>query len=238
MLIGIAVALNAIIEIADAFLDVLAANVVRCVLVAAIAGVAAVVVSNMAGHAAGIVVAIKLEIFAVIERRRCPLILVVALAAVAGNLPVQRVGRRFVARLALLERRLLQQGMIEMLLRPETLHACVVAMAGHAVLVDQLLVERRRGERLGDGFACCRQMADLGRLMAGNTALRRRSEERRMAGEAVRLQLLVAGDQLARPDHQVRINESQNRNHDQIGGQNKFEDAAHTQPQNKKILMM
>src|SRR3989338_2290275 len=97
MLIGIAVALNAIIEITDAFLDMLAANVVRCVLVAAIAGVAAVVVSNMAGHAAGIVVAIKLEIFAVIERRRCPLILVVALAAVAGNLPVQRVGRRFVA---------------------------------------------------------------------------------------------------------------------------------------------
>ena len=96
-LIGVAVALGAIIEIADTFLDMLAANVVRCVLVAAVAGVAAVIVSRMAGHATRIVVAVELEIFAVIERRGCPLVLVVALAAVAGNLPVQRVGRRFVA---------------------------------------------------------------------------------------------------------------------------------------------
>lgn len=39
MLIAIAVALNTIVEIADAFFDMLAANAVWCVLVAAIAGI-------------------------------------------------------------------------------------------------------------------------------------------------------------------------------------------------------
>lgn len=59
-----------------------------------------------------------------------------------------------------------------------------------------------------------------------------------MAGEAVRLQLFMAGDQLARPDHQVRIDESQNRNRDQIGCKDEFEYPAHAQPQNKKMLTM
>ncbi len=50
--------------------------------------------------------------------------------------------------------------------------------------------------------------------------------------------LAVAGNQLARPDHQVRIDESQNRQHDQVGGQDDLDDAAHIQPQNRKMLMM
>lgn len=97
MLVGTPVTLDAIVEIANAFLDMLAADTVRGMFVASIAGVPAVVVAHMAGHATGIVVAVEIEIFAVIESRRCPLILVVALDTITGNLPVQRVGGRFVA---------------------------------------------------------------------------------------------------------------------------------------------
>lgn len=175
MLVGAPVALNTIVEIADAFLYMFAANVFWRMLVTAVAGVAAVIIALMASHATGAVVAVENEILVVIERRRCPLALVVALAAIAGNLPVQRVGRQFVARLALIECRFLQQGMIEATLLPETLHTCMVAMACNTVLRGQFLVKRSRGERFGDGLACCRQTADLGSFMAGNTALRRRS---------------------------------------------------------------
>jgi len=81
-----AMALDAIAVITDAFLDVLAPNVVCCVFVAAIAGVALVIVAHMAGHATGIVVLVEQEIFIVIEGRRRPPFLAVALAAIAGNL--------------------------------------------------------------------------------------------------------------------------------------------------------
>ena len=81
-----AMALDAIAVITNTFLDVIASNVVRCVLVAAIAGVAPVIVAHMAGHATGIVVLVEQEIFIVIEGRRRPPFLAVALAAIAGNL--------------------------------------------------------------------------------------------------------------------------------------------------------
>lgn len=48
---------------------------------------------------------------------------------------------------------LLQQVMVEMSLQPETFDAGMIAMARHAILADQLLVERRRGQRFDDGQA-------------------------------------------------------------------------------------
>ena len=86
-------ALDAIAVIANAFLDMNASNVVRCVLVAAIAGIAAVVFAHMASHARNMMVVVELEIFEVIESRRFPFILFVALAAIRGDIPVQRVAR-------------------------------------------------------------------------------------------------------------------------------------------------
>ena len=49
---------NAIVEIADAFLDVLATNACRRVFVAAIASVTTVVIPHVAGHTARIVIAV------------------------------------------------------------------------------------------------------------------------------------------------------------------------------------
>ena len=67
---GTSVTLNAIIEIANAFLDMLTAYVVWCVFVTTIAGVPLVVVARMASYTGGIVVTIKSEILAVLKGRR------------------------------------------------------------------------------------------------------------------------------------------------------------------------
>ena len=76
-----------------------------------------------------------------IEGRRHPLFLGVALSAIPGNLLVQRVGGRFMAILALLTRCFLQQGMIETSLLHKAYHPSMIGVAGYAVLTIQLLVK-------------------------------------------------------------------------------------------------
>lgn len=58
---------------------------------AAVAGVAAVIVADMAGRAFDVVVAIQFEILRVIEGGRRPFILAVALTAIACDLLVETV---------------------------------------------------------------------------------------------------------------------------------------------------
>ena len=93
MFVGILVALYAVIEVADALLDVLAANVVLGMFMATVAGISAVVVADMAGRALNVVVAIQFEILGVIEGGRRPFVLAVALTAIACDLLVQAVLR-------------------------------------------------------------------------------------------------------------------------------------------------
>jgi hypothetical protein len=104
MLLAAAVAFNAIVEFADAFLDMFATNIVGRVFVTAVAGVARIFVAQVAADAARIVVAIKHKKFAMVEGRRSPSLLRVALNAVASNLSVQRVDRWFVTGLTLVAR--------------------------------------------------------------------------------------------------------------------------------------
>lgn len=59
-----------------------------------------------------------------------------------------------------------------------------------------------------------------------------------MTGEAIPFEVLVADDQLAGSHHQVWIDEGEDRQSDQVGGQDVFDGAVHSQPQNRKILMM
>lgn len=86
-----AMALDTIIELADTFLDVLPTNAGRRVLMASVTGIATIVVANMTGHTAGVVITIQFEIFIVIECCWHPLFFGMALAAITGDLPVQRV---------------------------------------------------------------------------------------------------------------------------------------------------
>ena len=144
MLIGILVAFGTIAVVADALLDVLAANLFLRVLVTAITGIAAVVVAHMAGRAFHVVVAIQFEILRVIEGGRSPFVLEVTLTAIARDLLVQAVLGRLVATLAFVARCLLQQAMVELPGRSEALHSGMIAMAGDAVRTDEFLVERCR----------------------------------------------------------------------------------------------
>ena len=91
MFVGVLVTFGAVAVVADALLDVLAADLFLRVLVTAIAGIAAVVVADMAGCAFDVVVAIQLEILRVIEGGRRPFVLAVALTAIARDLLVQVV---------------------------------------------------------------------------------------------------------------------------------------------------
>ncbi len=91
VLVGAAVAFHAIVEVTDAFLDVLAADLAQAVLVATVAGVALVVVTHVTGDAAVVVIAVEHEVLVVVEGGRRPLGLAVALAAVAVDLLVQIV---------------------------------------------------------------------------------------------------------------------------------------------------
>lgn len=91
MFIAAAMTLDTIVELADTFLDVLATNVLKCVLMASVAGVATVVVAGMAGHAACVVVTVEFEVLVVIKSRRRPFLLRMALAAITSDLLVQRV---------------------------------------------------------------------------------------------------------------------------------------------------
>jgi hypothetical protein len=192
----------------------------------------------VAGNAAGVVIAVEREVLVVVESCGRPLVLVVALAAIAGDLPVQRICWRLVTVLALCAGIFLQQGMVEAPLLAEALHAGVVAVAGDAILADQLLVEGCRGQRLGDRLAGRRQAPHIGRLVAGDATRRGGTGEGRMAGEAVRIELLVAGNQLAGTHHQLRKDEGQHRQYDQVAGDDELEGPAHDQLQNRKMLMM
>jgi hypothetical protein len=238
MFIRIPVTFDAVVKIANAFLDVLAPDIVRGVFMATKAGVGAVVVADMAGDATVVVIAIKLEMFVVIKSRWRPFVLLVALAAVATDLLVQGICRRLVTRLALIPCRLLQQGMIEMSLLAETFDAGVITVTGGAILIDQFLMKGAGGQRFADGLAFGRQTANVGRFVANHAAHGIGSGKGGMAGKAIGFKPGMAGNQLARTNHQVRINKSQYRQQHQVGRENKLDGAAHDHPQNKKMLTM
>ena len=78
----------------------------------------------------------------VVKCRWRPLLLRMALAAVAGNLLVKRVVWCLVAGLASFAHGRLQQRVIESPRLSEPLHPRMVTVAGHAILANQFLVKR------------------------------------------------------------------------------------------------
>ena len=202
MFVGTAVTLNAIVKLADAFLYVLAPDVGQRVFVTAIAGVTAVIVASMASGAGNVMVAIERKVLVVVKACWSPLLLRVTLKAIAVDFLVQGVLWLLVARLALVTRLFRQQTMVEAALQVVALHASVIAVAGHAVLTDQLLVKRRCRARLDNGQASRRQAANISHLVTGHAPGRAGTSQGRMTGKAIRLQQPVSSNQLARAHHQ------------------------------------
>jgi hypothetical protein len=88
MFIPTSVTLHTIIEIADAFLNMFTTNTVLGMFVTAIAGVSTVVIPDMAGNTAGVMIAVQHKKGLMIKASRYPVILGVALGAIAVNLLV------------------------------------------------------------------------------------------------------------------------------------------------------
>lgn len=167
MLVGTAMTFDAVLEVPDTLLDVFAPDLLGRVLVATVAGIAAVVVADMACHAFYVVIAIQSEILVVIECHRHPLLLGMALAAIALDLLMQCVGRRLVAGLTFRASIGLQQRMVKSTFDTESLHACMVAMAGEALLFQEFLMEWRARQRFLDCLPTGRDRSNLFRFVAG-----------------------------------------------------------------------
>ena len=90
-------AFHAVLEVADAFFQMLRTDLRLGVLVASVAGIAAVVTALVAGVATGLVVAIEHEMPVVFEGRRLPGCALVALPAFAVEIAVNAVLGRGVA---------------------------------------------------------------------------------------------------------------------------------------------
>ena len=86
ILIRAAVTFDAIVELPDTFLDVLATDICRRMFVAVIAGITAVIIVHMAGSATGVVITIKHKVFVVIKAGWRPFVLCVAAEAIARDL--------------------------------------------------------------------------------------------------------------------------------------------------------
>ena len=169
--VAAAVAFHAVLVFADAFLDVLAADVVGRVFVAAVTGGAAVVVAHMAGGTRGVVIAVQYKELVMVKGGRCPLGLGVALQAVAADLRVQRASRNLVAGLALRQRFLLQLAVVKLALAGKAFHPGVVTVAGHTVLAFEFLVESGAGAGLDQCHTQGAEPANVGRFVAGGALL-------------------------------------------------------------------
>lgn len=183
---------------------------------AAIAGIAAVIAAQMACPAFRIVVTVQDEMGVVIEGCRSPLLLGMALAAISCDLLMERIGGRFVAGLAFFSGVALEQCVIEPAFCPEALHPGMIAVAGEAILLQQLLMKRGAGEWFLDRLPEGRQLANFVRLVTVCAALVCDTCKRRVAGKAVSFERAVAGNQSAWTDHQVRIDECEDSQHDQV----------------------
>ena len=209
------------------------------VFVAAVAGVTGVVVVHMAGVAGRLVVLVQEEVPVVVEGGRRPALLGVALTAVARDLTVQAVPGAAVAALAALADSGLQKVVGEAADGVEGLHPLVVAVAGDAVLLDQVLVEGDELLLVADGHALGGDQSDVRGLVTLGAELRTAAPEGAVAGEAVRLQGAVGLHELAGGDHQVRQEDSQEQQHDQVRADDVSDGfLVHCHCQKRKMLRM
>jgi hypothetical protein len=91
---------DAILEVSNAFLQVLSSDPVRLVFMAPVAGVATVVVRRVTRRALSVVVSIQHEELGMIESGRLPLLMAMALTAASSDLSMQTVAGRLMATLA------------------------------------------------------------------------------------------------------------------------------------------
>ena len=99
-IVGVAMAGHAVLEVCNAFLQVLGPDLVLAMFVTAVAGELLEISTDVAGRARRVVIAVEFEEFGVIECGRCPGVGFVALRAVGGEVAVEIILRPGVTALA------------------------------------------------------------------------------------------------------------------------------------------
>jgi len=141
VLVSALVTFGAVLEISDTLFEMFIANGLRGVLVTAVAGVLAVLVTHVAGNAFDIVIPIEHKELGVIECGWLPLIVTMALTAFAGQPLVKSVSRWHVTTTTLGASLLIEQGMFEVHWRPYPTRTGMVGVTAHAIGAFQLFVK-------------------------------------------------------------------------------------------------
>ena len=126
-------ALHAVFILVYPLFHVLLTDLRARVLVTTVAAVSGIVVVDMAGHAVGVVVSVKAEVFFMLEGGRKPGLPGMALATAALDLKVQGITRSAVATVALLLQIRLHQLVRELTDGTERLYALVIAVTGDSI---------------------------------------------------------------------------------------------------------
>lgn len=113
----------------------------------------------------------------------------------------------------------------------------MIGVARHAVLRRQALMKRPDCGRTRQGGARGLAQSDICDRVARDASLRHRAAEGRMAGETVRFETCVRGDERSGSDHEVRVKKSQHGKPDEVGRDDEENPASlHFHPQNRKML--
>ena len=174
-------------------------------LMTAVTAVFLVIICSMAGFAIGIVVVVEQEIGRMVEVCGFPVFRGMALAAVCGDGLMQGIGRLDMTGLAVGHICIGNHIMVEGGSGFPGICPFVVAVAGEAIGIFEFTVKQ------GIFLVFCSLVAVQGvhpnfvGLMAADTLFGIDTPEGCMAGKAIVLEILVAGNQLAGVKHQVRV---------------------------------
>ncbi|MEN9677798.1 MAG: hypothetical protein RIS76_3694 [Verrucomicrobiota bacterium] len=216
-------ALDAVLEVWDAFLDVFCPDSVGLMLVAAVAGVAAVVVADMARGAGNTMISVEDEESVVRERRWFPALGRVALGAVRGGSFMHPVVGRGVAGGAIPASSGFQERMRKGRLTDGRQSWCgMFAVAGQAILGRQRLMKGGFGDCLNGGlqreFARGGSEADRGHRVTVDAAFRDCPTKGRVAGGTVVREIRVCGPQGSGADHLLRVEDRKRHKPGETGG--------------------
>ena len=165
---GILVAADTVFDAGNPFFPVFGNDVRLLMLVAAKAGVAPVIASQVAGRAGRVVISVKYEETAVIERCGPPGTRLVTGCASRWRCPVHFIAGRHMAGLALGSEVRHQQSMVKFdCACPSHGRLGMIAVTGHAIRLAQRLVKGCRPHPLRNRYPLGGSQTNIGYHMAG-----------------------------------------------------------------------
>lgn len=235
---GVAVAGHAVVDVADAFLQMFADQVGFLMLVAVIAGELAEIVRFCVASGTGDVMwPGQSEKPCVVDGRSGPVGLGVTGAALRRHPCVDDGLWCRVAGRARRPRRGGEHGMGKcMTMSGRKARKRVIGVAAHAVGIRQTLMKRRHWRALHKRPARDGAQADVGHGMACRAPRLDGALHRRVAGKAIGGKVRMGRDQRARGQHRIGVDKGEGNDAHQIGGDDHKDPAFHDHPQKMREL--